>query len=91
MEKTIHKLEIALINSIVRLMILQKKIYGNLEEKALIYYRDSLFLYLLNSMSWIGKVASSKTDRLIQHICAFTNLQGGGLLVYGVNNGGCSQ
>lgn len=29
---------------------------------------------------------SSKTDRLAQHICAFSNHQGGGMFVYGIND-----
>ncbi|MDR3260877.1 MAG: ATP-binding protein [Tannerella sp.] len=29
---------------------------------------------------------SPKTDRLAQHLCAFSNQEGGGFLVYGVND-----
>jgi predicted HTH transcriptional regulator len=41
----------------------------------------------LNELDWKSSL-STKTDRLAQHICAFANLQGGGLLVFGVNNDG---
>ncbi|MEO8236195.1 MAG: ATP-binding protein [Flavobacterium sp.] len=57
------------------------------KEKALTILRDSLYPVPieLNELDWKSGL-SSKTDRLAQHICAFANLQGGGLLVYGVNN-----
>ncbi len=57
------------------------------KEKALVILKDSLYPVPieLNELDWKSGI-SSKTDRLAQHICAFANLQGGGLLVYGVNN-----
>ena len=57
------------------------------KEKALVILKDSLYPVPieLNELDWKSGL-SSKTDRLAQHICAFANLQGGGLLVYGVNN-----
>ena len=59
------------------------------KEKALKILKDSLFPVPieLNELDWKSGL-STKTDRLAQHICAFANLQGGGLLVYGVNNDG---
>lgn len=59
------------------------------KEKALIILKDSLYPVPieLNELDWKSGL-SSKTDRLAKHICAFANLQGGGLLVYGVNNDG---
>ena len=39
----------------------------------------------LNELDWKSGL-SDKTDRLAQHLCAFSNLKGGGLLVFGVNN-----
>jgi len=39
----------------------------------------------LNELDWKGGL-SDKTSRLAQHICAFSNIKGGGLLVYGVND-----
>ncbi len=41
----------------------------------------------LNALDWKGGL-SDKTDRLAQHISAFSNLRGGGVLVYGVDNEG---
>jgi ATP-dependent DNA helicase RecG len=59
------------------------------KEKALKILNDSLYPVPieLNELDWKSGL-SSKTDRLAHHICAFANLQGGGLLVYGVNNDG---
>jgi ATP-dependent DNA helicase RecG len=59
------------------------------KEKALTILKDSLYPVPieLNELDWKSGL-SSKTDRLAQHLCAFANLQGGGLLVYGVNNDG---
>lgn len=59
------------------------------KEKALKILQDSLFPVPieLNELDWKSGL-SSKTDRLAQHLCAFANLKGGGLLVYGVNNDG---
>ncbi|MDR1895548.1 MAG: putative DNA binding domain-containing protein [Prevotellaceae bacterium] len=39
----------------------------------------------LNEIDWKSEL-SSKTDRLAQHLCAFANQEGGGFLVYGVND-----
>lgn len=39
----------------------------------------------LNEIDWKGGLSDDK-ERLAQHICAFSNLHGGGILVYGVNN-----
>ena len=39
----------------------------------------------LNEIDWKGGLSDDK-ERLAQHICAFSNLLGGGILVYGVNN-----
>jgi predicted HTH transcriptional regulator len=39
----------------------------------------------LNEIDWKGALSDDK-ERLAQHICAFSNLNGGGILVYGVNN-----
>lgn len=39
----------------------------------------------LNEIDWKGGL-SDKTDRLAQHVCAFANLAGGGVLVFGVND-----
>jgi predicted HTH transcriptional regulator len=39
----------------------------------------------LNEIDW-KNVLSPKTDRLAQHLCAFSNQEGGGFLVYGMNN-----
>ena len=39
----------------------------------------------LNEIDWKGGLSDDK-ERLAQHICAFSNLVSGGLLVYGVND-----
>jgi predicted HTH transcriptional regulator len=59
------------------------------KEKALKILQDSLYPVPieLNELDWKSGL-SSKTDRIAQHVCAFANLKGGGLLVYGVNNNG---
>ena len=45
----------------------------------------------LNELDWKSGL-SCKTERLAQHISAFANLKGGGILVFGVNNDGiCSS
>lgn len=44
----------------------------------------------LNSLDWKSGL-SDKTDRLAQHLSAFSNLSGGGILVYGINNDGEPQ
>lgn len=59
------------------------------KEKAISILKDSLFPVAteLNELDWKSGL-SPKTDRLAQHICAFANLPGGGILVFGVNNDG---
>lgn len=61
----------------------------NWKSKAIKILQDSLspVPVELNELDWKSGL-SSKTDRLAQHICAFANLQGGGILVYGINNDG---
>ncbi|MDR1368546.1 MAG: putative DNA binding domain-containing protein [Dysgonamonadaceae bacterium] len=39
----------------------------------------------LNEIDWKSSL-SPKTDRLAQHLCAFSNQEGGGFLVFGVND-----
>ena len=39
----------------------------------------------LNGIDWKGGL-SDKTDRLAQHLCAFANIDGGGVLVFGIND-----
>ena len=39
----------------------------------------------LNEIDWKSDL-SPKTDRLAQHLCAFSNQEGGGFLVYGMND-----
>ncbi len=41
----------------------------------------------LNSLDWKSGL-SGNTERLAQHLCAFSNLAGGGVLVFGVDNDG---
>lgn len=57
------------------------------KEKALSILEDSLYPVAteLNELDWKSGL-SCKTERLAQHLCAFSNLKGGGLLVFGVNN-----
>jgi len=59
------------------------------KEKALITLRNSLYPVPteLNELDWKSGI-SPKTERLAQHISAFANLQGGGMLVFGVNGDG---
>ena len=59
----------------------------NWQEKALILLDKSLkpVPQELNEIDWKGGLSDDK-ERLAQHICAFSNLLGGGVLVYGVNN-----
>lgn len=40
-----------------------------------------------NELDWKSGL-SCKTDRLAQHLCAFANLKGGGILVFGINDDG---
>jgi len=59
------------------------------KEKAIKTLKDSLYPVPaeLNELDWKSGL-STKTDRLAQHISAFANYKGGGMLVYGVNNDG---
>ena len=59
----------------------------NWKEKALILLDKSLkpIPQELNEIDWKGGLSDDK-ERLAQHICAFSNLIGGGILVFGVNN-----
>jgi len=59
------------------------------KEKAVKTLRNSLspLPIELNELDWKSGL-SPKTERLAQHISAFANLQGGGILVFGVNNDG---
>lgn len=61
----------------------------NWKEKALRLLKDSLYPVPteLNEIDWKSWL-SEKTDRLAQHLSAFANMQGGGVLVFGVNNDG---
>ena len=57
------------------------------EEKAIKYLKDSLYPIPteLNELDWKSDL-SSKSERLAQHLCAFSNLKDGGFLVFGMNN-----
>lgn len=57
------------------------------QEKALASLRKSLtpVPQELNALDWKGNL-SKKTDRLAQHICAFANLVGGGILAIGIKD-----
>jgi len=59
----------------------------NWKEKAIKHLKDSLYPIPteLNEIDWKSGL-SPKTERLAQHLCAFSNLEGGGFLVFGVNN-----
>ena len=59
----------------------------NWKEKAIKCLKDSLspIPTELNEIDWKSGL-SSKTERLAQHLCAFSNLEGGGFLVYGLND-----
>ena len=59
------------------------------KEKAKSMLKDSLHPVPteLNALDWKSGL-SQKTDRLAEHICAFANYKGGGVLVYGVNDDG---
>lgn len=61
----------------------------NWREKAIQLLTDSLCPVPteLNELDWKSGL-SDKTERLAQHLSAFANLQGGGVLVFGVNNDG---
>ena len=59
------------------------------KEKAVKILRDSLYPIPaeLNELDWKSGL-SDNSERLAQHISAFANMKGGGVLVYGVNNDG---
>lgn len=59
------------------------------KEKAIKILKDSLYPIPseLNELDWKSGL-SDKTERLAQHISAFANMKGGGILVYGVHNDG---
>jgi predicted HTH transcriptional regulator len=59
----------------------------NWQEKAIKCLSNSLYPIPveLNEIDWKSGL-SSKTDRLAQHLCALSNMEGGGFLVYGVND-----
>ncbi|MDR2804564.1 MAG: ATP-binding protein, partial [Dysgonamonadaceae bacterium] len=57
------------------------------KEKAINCLKNSLYPVPseLNELDWKSGL-SPKTDRLAQHLCAFSNHEGGGFLVYGMND-----
>lgn len=57
------------------------------KEKALVLLEKSLkpVPQELNEIDWKGGLSDDK-ERLAQHLCAFSNLVGGGVLVFGINN-----
>lgn len=59
----------------------------NWKDKALDILKESLtpIPHELSELDWKSNL-SVKTDRLAQHICAFSNHQGGGMFAYGVND-----
>ena len=61
----------------------------NWKERAIAILKDSLYPIPteLNELDWKSGL-SDKAERLAQHISAFANLKGGGILVYGVHNDG---
>ena len=61
----------------------------NWKEIAIKILKDSLHPIPseLNELDWKSGL-SDKTERLAQHISAFANMKGGGVLVYGVHNDG---
>ena len=61
----------------------------NWKERAIAILKDSLYPIPaeLNELDWKSGL-SDKTERLAQHISAFANLNGGGILVFGVHNDG---
>ena len=61
----------------------------NWKEEAIKTLRNSLYPVRteLNELDWKSGL-STKTERLAQHISAFANLRGGGILVFGVHNDG---
>ena len=61
----------------------------NWQEKAFVLLEQSLFPIPqeLNEIDWKGGL-SDNNERLAQHICAFSNLSGGGFLAFGIDNSG---
>ena len=59
------------------------------KEKAIHLLKDSLYPIPteLNELDWKSGL-SENTDRLAQHLSAFANLKGGGILVFGIHNDG---
>lgn len=59
----------------------------NWQEKVIKCLKNSLYPIPseLNEIDWKSGL-SPKTDRLAQHLCAFSNQEGGGFLVFGVND-----
>lgn len=59
------------------------------KEKAIQLLKNSLYPIPteLNELDWKSGL-SEKTDRLAQHLSAFANLKGGGILVFGIHNDG---
>lgn len=59
----------------------------NWRDKALDILKESLtpIPHELSELDWKSNL-STKTDRLAQHICDFSNHQGGGMFAYGVND-----
>lgn len=59
------------------------------KKRAITILKDSLYPIPteLNELDWKSGL-SEKTERLAQHISAFANLKGGGILVFGVHNDG---
>ncbi len=59
------------------------------KKRAITTLKDSLYPIPteLNELDWKSGL-SEKTERLAQHISAFANLKGGGILVFGVHNDG---
>lgn len=59
----------------------------NWKDKAIDILKASLtpIPHELSELDWKSNL-STKTDRLAQHICAFSNHQGGGMFAYGVND-----
>ena len=60
---------------------------SNWQEQAIKALEDSLYPVPqeLNGIDWKCAL-SDKSDRLAQHLCAFSNTKNGGYLVFGVNN-----
>ncbi|KGI60854.1 divergent AAA domain protein [Prevotella sp. DNF00663] len=59
------------------------------KKKAITLLEDSLYPIPteLNELDWKCAL-STKTERLAEHLCAFSNYKGGGILVFGINNDG---